>query len=118
MCGLLKRGETAQMRCRAGPIRPSTSTAIAAPRCYPADTNDSNPEPVQVTASIPTAVEYSHIHFGVWAGLTDNEGTDNYLFADLGIGFVQNHDGSGVTSAHVIWYRLLQRRLGCCRCDR
>ena len=34
-----------------------------------------NPEPVQVTASIPTAVEYDHIHFGVWAGLTDNEGT-------------------------------------------
>ena len=62
---------------------------------------DDNPEEVQVTASIPTAVEYSHIHFGVWAGLTGNEDGDNSGLADLGIGFVQNHDGSGVTSAHV-----------------
>ena len=62
---------------------------------------DDNPEQVQVTASIPTAVEYSHIHFGVWAGLTGNEDGDNSGLADLGIGFVQNHDGSGVTTGHV-----------------
>ena len=43
-------------------------------------------------ASIPNgAVEYDHIHFGVWAGLSDNEDGDNSVFADLGIGFVQNH---------------------------
>ena len=65
--------------------------------------DDNDPQQVEVTASIPNAVavDYSHIHFGVWAGLTDNEGTDNYFIADLGIGFVQNHDGSGVTTGHV-----------------
>ena len=66
----------------------------------PAD-GDNNPEQVQVTASIPTAEEYSHIHFGVWAGLMDNEDGDNSVLANLGIGFVQNHDDSGVTTGHV-----------------
>lgn len=66
----------------------------------PAD-GDNNPEQVQVTAAIPTAVDYDHIHFGVWAGLRGNEDGDNSVIADLGIGFVQNHDGSGVTTGHV-----------------
>ena len=66
----------------------------------PAD-GDSDPEAVQVTAEIPVADEYSHVHFGVWAGLKDNEEGDNSVLANLGIGFVQNHDGSGVTTGHV-----------------
>ena len=49
-----------------------------------------------VTVSIPVAaIEYSHIHFGVWAGL-GAKGWRQEL-ADLGIGFVQNIDGSGMT---------------------
>ena len=64
------------------------------------DTDD-NPEDAQVTASIPTAVDYSHIHFGVWASLKGNDDGDNSVIGDLGIGFVQNHDGSGVTTGHV-----------------
>ena len=66
----------------------------------PAD-GDNNPEQVQVTASIPVADDYSHIHFGVWAGLTVNEDGDNAGLAALGIGFVQNYDRSGETAAHV-----------------
>ena len=44
---------------------------------------------------MPTA--YKHIHFGVWAGLNDAEDDGSQTIADLGIGFVQNHDGSGET---------------------
>ena len=63
-----------------------------------------------MTANIPAAaaVRYEHIHFGVWASLKDNEDSDNSaignedsdnsVIGDLGIGFVQNFSGSGVTS--------------------
>ena len=37
----------------------------------------------------------------MWAGLKDNEDGDNSVIADLGIGFVQNYDMSGVTTGHV-----------------
>ena len=47
-------------------------------------------------ASIPTATAYSHIHFGVWAGLGDATKTGAQKLADLGIGFVQSV-GDGVT---------------------
>ena len=49
--------------------------AVAAPDAI-AD-GDDNPEEAQVTAALPTADAYDHIHFGVWAGLKDNEGGDN-----------------------------------------
>ena len=44
-------------------------------------------------------VAYDHIHFGVWADL-ERTPSDNgsQTIADLGIGFVQNYDGSGVTA--------------------
>ena len=73
--------------------------AVAAPDVI-ADGND-NPEEAQVRASLPTADAYDHIHFGVWAGLTDKKDGDNSVIAGLGIGFVQNYDGSGVTTGHV-----------------
>ena len=50
-----------------------------------------------VTARIPDATEYDHIHFGVWAGLNDAKDDGSQTIADLGIGFVQNYDGSGET---------------------
>ena len=51
----------------------------------------------QVTAKIPEAAAYKHIHFGVWAGLSApaKDGSQNYT--GLGIGFVQNHDDSDET---------------------
>ena len=54
--------------------------------------DDMDPEHLRPTPSIPMATEYSHIHFGVWATLGD-AGKDELA----GIGFVQNHDDSGVT---------------------
>ena len=44
----------------------------------------------QVTANIPEATDYEHIHFGVWASL-DADGTSP---GGLGIGFVQNIAGA------------------------
>ena len=56
--------------------------------------NDGAPDDLRpVTVSIPAATEYSHIHFGLWANL-DAKGS---AIANLGIGFVQNYDGSGMT---------------------
>ena len=53
---------------------------------------------VEVTATIAEATDYEHIHFGVWAGLgaADKGGAQD--IADLGIGFVQNFSGEGLTS--------------------
>ena len=50
-----------------------------------------------MTATIPVPTEYKHIHFGVWAGLGDAAKDGSQTIADLGIGFVQNYDGSGET---------------------
>ena len=44
----------------------------------------------QVTATIPVATDYKHIHFGVWAGLSDAMDNGMQTLADLGIGFVQS----------------------------
>ena len=44
----------------------------------------------QVTANIPEATDYDHVHFGVWASLNE-DGTD---VGGLGIGFVQNYAGA------------------------
>ena len=59
---------------------------------------DGNPEDLAVKVSIPAAVKYSHIHFGVWSSLKDNEDGDNSVVTGLGIGFVQNFSDSGVTA--------------------
>ena len=48
------------------------------------------PDAGQVTASIPEATDYEHIHFGLWASL-NAAGTSP---GGLGIGFVQNYAGA------------------------
>ena len=54
---------------------------------------------VEVTAKIPEATDYDHIHFGVWADLGDAEEDGSQEIDDLGIGFVQNYSGGGMTGA-------------------
>ena len=58
-----------------------------------------DPDNVGVTAKIPEATDYEHIHFGVWAALGDAETDGSQVPADLGIGFVQNFSGEGLTGA-------------------
>ena len=55
-------------------------------------------EEVEVTAKIPEAKDYKHIHFGVWAALGEAEKGGTQKIADLGIGFVQSI-GDGLTGA-------------------
>ena len=59
---------------------------------------DTGLEEVAVTAKIPTAAEYKHIHFGVWAALGAAEKDGTQELSDLGIGFVQSI-GDGLTGA-------------------
>ena len=58
-------------------------------------TVDGTAEEVQVTAKIPEATDYEHIHFGVWASLNE-DGTD---VGGLGIGFVQNLAGAATEAS-------------------
>ena len=63
---------------------------------------DANPdgagdEDTEVTANLPVAKPYSHIHFGVWASLGNASSTGEQNLADLGIGFVQSI-GDGLTA--------------------
>ena len=51
---------------------------------------DTEADAGQVTASIPEATDYEHIHFGLWASL-NAAGTSP---GGLGIGFVQNYAGA------------------------
>ena len=53
---------------------------------------------MQVTAGIPEATDYKHIHFGVWAALGEAEKDGTQKIADRGIGFVQSI-GDGLTGA-------------------
>ena len=53
---------------------------------------------VEVTARIPEATAYKHIHFGAWAGLGAAELSGDQVPADLGIGFVQSI-GDGLSGA-------------------
>ena len=53
----------------------------------------------EVTATIPEATEYEHIHFGVWAALGAAEDNGNQDVSNLGIGFIQNFSGSDLTGA-------------------
>ena len=52
----------------------------------------------EVTAKIPDAADYEHIHFGVWAALGDPEKDGTQELSDLGIGFVQSI-GDGLSGA-------------------
>ena len=51
----------------------------------------------KVRAAIPEATDYKHIHFGVWAALGDAKKDGTQAISDLGIGFLQNFSGSGLT---------------------
>ena len=55
-------------------------------------------EEVAVTAKIPDAAEYKHIHFGVWAALGEAEKDGSQELSNLGIGFVQSI-GDALTGA-------------------
>ena len=55
-------------------------------------------EDVFVTAALPAAKSYSHVHFGVWADLGAAAKNGDQKIADLGIGFVQSI-GDGPTGA-------------------
>ena len=63
----------------------------------PAD-EDGDPTTMGVKANIPEATEYKHIHFGVWAALGDAKKGGSQAPSDLGIGFVQNISGEGMTA--------------------
>ena len=109
-------------------IEKSTTTAGATTRLYTIvdihvlldrdgdnDTgNDDGDENVLVTAKIPEATDYQHIHFGVWAalGAADKEGSQDVT--DLGIGFVQNYSDSGPDRRRnaQLWQCHVQRQLG------
>ena len=52
----------------------------------------------QVRAALPVAIDYKHIHFGVWAALGAAEKSGSQELSDLGIGFVQSI-GDGLTGA-------------------
>ena len=84
--------------------RPVDTMAGAAPDIHDpgtggedATTPDENPESIVVRASIPEAVPYAHINFGVWGmvGAAAKDGSQK--LADLGTGFVQNISDSGMT---------------------
>lgn len=51
----------------------------------------------EVTANIPEVNEYKYIHFGVWAGLGEAEKDGTQELSDLGIGFLQDYKGVGLT---------------------
>ena len=52
----------------------------------------------KVRAALPVAIDYKHIHFGVWAALGAAEKSGSQELSDLGIGFVQSI-GDGLTGA-------------------
>ena len=78
--------------------------------------SDETPESIVVRAAIPMAKAYSHIHFGVWAGLGDAAKDGSQMVTDLGIGFVQNigegmptGTGIGTASYNGDWVAAVQR---------
>ena len=81
------------------------------------DTPDDGFQQVAVKASLPMAMAYDHIHFGVWAAL-DEATLAGQKVAGLGIGFVQNFSDSGVTDRLGIgtvsykgdWVAVIQRQ--------
>ena len=57
-----------------------------------------NADESQIISGIPGAVAYEHLHFGVWAGLGDAAKDGTQKVDELGIGFVQNFSGMGMTA--------------------
>jgi hypothetical protein len=66
-----------------------TAVDIMAPAAAPAE-GENDPTQVKVQAAIPTATDYKHIHFGVWAALGDAKADGTQVPSELGIGFVQS----------------------------
>ena len=62
------------------------------------ETDGAGDENVFVTAALPAAMSYDHVHFGVWAGLGEAAKDGSQDIASLGIGFVQSI-GDGMTGA-------------------
>ena len=62
------------------------------------DDDDELADQSQVRAALPVAIDYKHIHFGVWAALGAAEKSGSQDLSDLGIGFVQSI-GDGQTGA-------------------
>ena len=50
---------------------------------------------MEVTAVLPAASDYKHIHFGVWAALGEARSSGAQDIDGLGIGFVQNFSDGG-----------------------
>ena len=51
----------------------------------------------KVRATIAEASDYKHIHFGVWAALGEAAKNGGQELSELGIGFIQNISGEGLT---------------------
>ena len=51
----------------------------------------------EVTAKIPDAKSYNHIHFGIWASLGTSEKDGSQMVDGLGIGLVRNFSDEGLT---------------------
>jgi hypothetical protein len=66
------------------------SNLLTVPPTTPGGGTPRAAEQRKVTAAIPMAMEYEHIHFGVWASLADEGTNKGREIDDLGIGFVQN----------------------------
>jgi len=66
--------------------------AVAAPDGL-ADTRQ-----VPASASLPKAMQYSHINFGVWASLSEEAKSAPQKVTDIGIGWVDNIDDSGINA--------------------
>ena len=62
------------------------------------DDEDVLAEDSKVRAALPVAIDYKHIHFGVWSALGAAEKSGLQELSDLGIGFVQSI-GDGLTGA-------------------
>ena len=65
----------------------------------PSDTMKFTPATgAEVMAKIAEAKAYEHLHFGVWASLGDAKKDGSQEVDELGIGFVQNISGMGMTA--------------------
>ena len=65
-----------------------------------ADIGGDNQE-IVIRAAIPAAVEYDHLHFGMWASLGEAKKDGSQKLAGLGIGFVQSISESGMTATQL-----------------
>ena len=74
-----------------------TVVDILVPHDIDGDADTAGDSMQEVTAKIPEATDYEHIHFGVWAALGAPEKNGDQDLSGLGIGFVQNFSGEGLT---------------------